>query len=270
MPKPKIVSVKQNDFVLSDGIQTAEPIESVAEFVNLTSRLSFVRPVVNGKPLLPILFRGQYRNTYELMPRIGRDDFNYSDAIERHLLQEFKRRSTPYAIGTTQPRNELEWLGLAQHHRLATRLLDWTESGFAALWFATQEWITDTTALAKQKDAVVWVFLPDESDFLTDQEMEQSPFDFKKTKVFRPRHFADRVRAQSGWFTVHKYRDVKSSFLALERNSEIKPKLYRIPIKAATFRGILRDLAQNGVSAASIFPDLVGLSDYLNYSVQRP
>jgi hypothetical protein len=38
----------------------------------------------------------------------------------------------------TQKQNDVEWLMLAQHYRLPTRLLDWTKNLFVALFFCVQ------------------------------------------------------------------------------------------------------------------------------------
>ena len=77
---------------------------------------------------------------FELIPKIGRrrkGGQQLSTSSEKYVLKLFKQRTIPHLI--RGPADEWEWLSLAQHHGLPTRLLDWTRNPLVALYFAVVE-----------------------------------------------------------------------------------------------------------------------------------
>jgi len=142
-----------------------------------------------------ILFRGQPADK-PLLPRFLREDLSLksrSVKTETNMFEEFIIRSRPFL--KIEPQSECDWLALAQHHGMATRLLDWTRNPLAALWFAVRD-------SGKEKYGVVWAFALLESKPLEVTKVE-NPFEIKETKVFQPTHISNRFIAQAGWFTIH-------------------------------------------------------------------
>ena len=89
-----------------------------------------------------LVFRGLARASYRNISSLARLTGDYP-TLERHLLRNFRKYAHRERPGPTT----WDWLALAQHHGLPTRLLDWTFSPLVALHFATASWNDEPAAL---------------------------------------------------------------------------------------------------------------------------
>src|SRR5919202_723006 len=89
-----------------------------------------------------LVFRGLPRSDWTNVSSLARLTGDYAN-LERHLVRNFRKYAHREAPGPTM----WDWLSLAQHHGLPTRLLDWTFSPLVALHFATASFPDDDAVL---------------------------------------------------------------------------------------------------------------------------
>jgi hypothetical protein len=194
------------------------------------------------------IFRGLSNECYELKTSVGRCEplgKKTHSAMEKRLLTLFKESAIPHLTST--PKNDWEWLAIAQHHGLPTRLMDWTYNPLAAAFFAVEE--------ECDYDSAVYVFWG--AGTLTDTGIK--PLEIPKVIRFRPPYVSARIAAQAGLFTAHP--DPERPF---KHNSMAK-----IVIKNSGRRQIKKILSKYGVSRRNLFPGLDGLTVDLKWLESR-
>ena len=116
--------------------------------------LMLSRPHLAGQ-----FFRGQSNESWQLLPSLDRlllkaigPDATY-EAFESSTIGLFKRHASTVLSSLPDDDDFLSWLTLMQHFGAPTRLLDWTESPFVALYFAVVD-------LDPEVSAALWVLNP--------------------------------------------------------------------------------------------------------------
>ena len=210
-----------------------------------------------------LFFRGQGKD-HPLLPSVARlkpkrDDLDLL-STEQKLLRAFQRRSLPFL--EMRPETTWDWLAVAQHYGLPTRLLDWSVNALSAVWFAVEKPAQDSDS-----HGVVWVFeakaglIENGGDYVSSSQNGGSsrPFSLTRSCILVPRYVSKRIVAQGGYFTVQASSPKAPHFRGLEEETTFGDRLWKLLIPSRRFPAIRHQLSRMGTNAMSIYPDLGGL-----------
>lgn len=204
---------------------------------------------VQDRPSTRFVFRGQEQK-WPLKSSVGRSK-KYRPEQEILLLQEFRRMALPY-VNRTELVNDWDWLSIAQHHGLPTRLIDWTTNALVACYFASKP-----STVGRRVGQIVAIdtmeigyYRPD------DPEIKIGPFDITEDRFVRPSALANRIVNQKGLFSIHSTPD--KAWQPRKHKEE-----FIIPVEMKSdFQKLLFSM---GVDAAFLMADLDGLSNTLKW-----
>jgi hypothetical protein len=220
-------------------------------------------------PKEPKWFRGEPKSTTALVPTLYRRG---ATQHENALLQMFRARASGYHDVVPIREHTDQWLFLARHAGLPTRLLDWSESALVALYFAL-----------KKDKPVIWMLNP--------LELNQRSYDPSLGQVrefplvwhdpggklnpavenlggawendtrggqlpvaIHPTYVHPRLRSQRSCFTIHGKR--KDGLDKLVPQSILRCCI----VDPASRQSMIDDLALLGITESVVFPDLDGLA----------
>ncbi|GAA4274725.1 FRG domain-containing protein [Aquimarina gracilis] len=191
------------------------------------------------------VYRGVSNSKYQLITSLGRCESAMGKPIERleiRLTKLFKESSIPYL--EHKPDNELEWLAVAQHYGLPTRLLDWSYNPLVSTYFAVES--------NPDNDSAVYIL----SGCSTIQDpYKTNPYKLDRVYKYRPPYISARIQNQSGVFTVHNAPDIPWEHDKLKK--VVIPKELKPVIKKTLFK--------YGVNQRLIYPGLEGVARDLKW-----
>lgn len=206
------------------------------------------------------LFRGVSSKSHTLIPRIGRPAIRkrkktgfvpYSESDEIAVFNQFQDIAHPFVQG--EP-SKLEWLAIAQHHGMPTRLLDWTENLLIAGWFAIQNVesvaefdLEGGKTKVKTNDPAIWVTrgIP-----TVRGDERGAPFKIEQPRSYRPRHVSPRITAQRSVLSIH-------GDPTTEMNH---PEIWCFTLAARNFFMFKKRIDACGINERTLFPGLDGIA----------
>lgn len=175
------------------------------------------------------------------------------------------------------PPSLLSLMGLAQHHGLPTRLLDWSRNPFKAAYFAAREAAQGIMSgeADRTNRIALWAMATDMVDVMSalSKRKVDVPRPFPVKVITSPAATNRNLRAQEGVFSLYQTESCAEAYLVDRRPLEvqacediIRPEGHpiavfrRFSLPGAEAGKLLWILASFGVSAASLFPDFQGAS----------
>jgi hypothetical protein len=259
--------------VMADAVSDRLPVsrlESWRDFTDLLESDFFNRP---GEQLV---FRGHRRFDWKLTPTLGRLTNNgiVTEALAQAQLDRFKRAVRGRLNDAAMVDEDDELWSIGQHHGLMTPLLDWTYSPYVALFFAFHKDDSKEEA-ANNPYRAVYVL---NKSFLAEHESETG------IRVWEPRRDDHgRLVNQAGLFTFSPtdatienklatvltddelFEDEELGSASEDEQPDILAKyICKIYIRNEERDACLRHLRRMNVHHASLFPDLLGASEYCN------
>jgi hypothetical protein len=248
---------------------SAEYIESLAHYFACVAK-QLESWQAHSREVLEPVFRGQASVAWELVPALLRAG-PFDKTFEDRLLREFEQRARPFL--RQSPHGRLQWMALAQHHGLPTRLLDWSESALVALFFALQEphvdlphvvhnvgdgcvWLLNRTELHARSGLPRHIVLLDAAE----REWPENLVSLVEGErggvvVFTPAHISSRMPVQKAAFTL--FGSAPESLEALRDDRSL---LARLVVPRERARQLQRELTIAGITRATLFPDLDGIA----------
>jgi FRG domain-containing protein len=230
-------------------------------------------------------FRGAGKESYTLSPSLHRHaTIAGSEEIinlESKIMDRFNQRSVPFLNKPLDKKNDWDVLFFMQHYGIPTRLLDWSESPFIALYFALTSAPYEIISKKRvyKQNACIWVLDPvvwnreslkdfnyqqgvlSVEDHFIDSYKPRTPYGNIREKpvcIFGT-HNSARIVSQRGVFTVFgkKIMPMEDTYT---KHSFPQDCLIKLILPKENILSLLNSLISLGTTDSVVYPDLEGLA----------
>ncbi|QSA96923.1 FRG domain-containing protein [Methylococcus sp. EFPC2] len=237
------------------------------------------------------IYRGHSNAGWKLesaLERVIGDKWSSENArkFEDYSYRSFRSKYHIYAKSEHVPTSKLSWLSVMQHYGIPTRLLDFTESPYVALYFALEAYnplskedfsvyAIDYTAIMEasiefirnrdSKFSETRASIGDKKDHIFDEVVDRFAYDI--LWITEPLEQNARMDRQFGTFLISGNRGKTIESIVSSGIYE-KCRMYKFVVSHAFYENIYALLRKAGINAKVIYGDLTGLAKAIKMELQ--
>lgn len=237
------------------------------------------------------IFRGHSDSKWKLESTLERVLGLKWSAANARKFEEFSYntfRSKYHIYNTTEhaPGSKLSWLSVMQHYGVPTRLLDFTESPYVALYFALETYnpllknnfsiyAIDYTAVMEKSIEFIKIkdtkfsksrdSIQSEKDEIFDEVVDRFSYDI--LWATEPRELNARMDRQSGTFLISGNREKTIESLILSGVYD-KCNILKFIVNFELYENVYALLRKMSINSKSIYGDLAGLAKAIKMEMQ--
>jgi hypothetical protein len=204
------------------------------------------------------LFRGQSSPTWKLETSYRRYCHSLGSSFDLRafgeLLESFVDLASDFLERDLSNLSMPSKIALAQHHKIPTPFLDWTESPYIAAFFG----LWHRFSAPSDSPFTIWAMQVDAEQFDKTERGNDlnkwEPFSILRPKVFESR----RMARQFGWFACLLTDQCLDDYVGRSHGGN---RIQRYDISGEAWHLVLQELQLMGIGAGSLFDSLDGIAD---------
>lgn len=197
----------------------------------------------------------------EIYNNMLRSYFNNGVEIEAFTEAVSFRTASDYDLIAANPKLKSDLEAYAQHHKLPTRLLDWSQSPYIAAFFAAAD-----SDKCESNEIAIWCLDVAAAKVLL-SELELYIHN-------RRPNSGRRQTWQRAAFTINRTNILETDQIFLNECGRLRetprfPALFKVTLPRKAVAEILNDLDMMRINYLSIFPDIDGLTQFVRHELEQ-